>query len=75
MPVQLNETKMTLTVNGESTDYDGKATVAGLVASMDADPDRVATLLNDTIVKQDSRAAAAFNEGDRVEILAFAGGG
>jgi len=66
---------MTLIVNGESTDYNGEATLAELVASMDADPERVATMLNDEIVKQDGRAAAALNEGDRVEILAFAGGG
>ncbi|MBL7077319.1 MAG: sulfur carrier protein ThiS [Kiritimatiellae bacterium] len=66
---------MELTVNGENTDYDGEATLAGLVASMDADPERVATMLNDEIVKQEGRAAAALSEGDRVEILSFAGGG
>jgi thiamine biosynthesis protein ThiS len=66
---------MKLTVNGESTDYDGEATLAGLVASVNADPARVATMLNDEIVKQDGRAATALNEGDRVEILSFAGGG
>ncbi len=66
---------MKLKVNGESTDYDGEATLAGLVASMDADPERVATLLNDEIVKQDAREGATLTEGDRVEILSFAGGG
>ncbi len=66
---------MRLTVNGESTDYDGEATLAALVASMDADPQRVATMLNDGIVKQEGREAAALSEGDRIEILSFAGGG
>jgi thiamine biosynthesis protein ThiS len=66
---------MKLVVNGEDRDYDGEASLAALVTSMDADPDRVAAVLNDEIVKKDERTAATLSEGDRVEILSFAGGG
>ncbi len=66
---------MKLVVNGESRAYDGEATLAGLVASLDAVPERVATMLNGKIVKQDARGAAVLRDGDCVEILSFAGGG
>ncbi|MDP6439480.1 MAG: sulfur carrier protein ThiS [Kiritimatiellia bacterium] len=66
---------MKLVVNGEDRDYDGEANLAALVTSMAADPERVATMLNDEILKKNERDAAPLSEGDRVEVLSFAGGG
>ncbi|MBT3294096.1 MAG: sulfur carrier protein ThiS [Verrucomicrobia bacterium] len=66
---------MQLTLNGETTAYDGEPTLAALVAARGADPERVATMLNDAVVTRSARDATALTEGDRVEMLSFAGGG
>jgi sulfur carrier protein len=74
-PAQKDDAAMTLTVNGNTTDYDGEATLAALLAHLGADPERVATMLNDDVVQRADRAATPLADHDRVEILSFAGGG
>ena len=74
-PGPTTEGDMTVTVNGETIAYTGDATLAALVACMGAEPDRVATMLNDEVVRKPERDTTALNDGDRVEILSFAGGG
>ena len=64
-----------LTVNGESADYEGEPTLAVFLLAKGADPDRVAVMVNDEIVPRVARAARVLRDGDRVEILVFAGGG
>lgn len=66
---------MKLVVNGEPIDYDDRTTLDGLVAQRGTDAERVATMLNNEIVKRENRSAAVLHENDRIEILSFAGGG
>ena len=66
---------MKLILNGETIEYAGAVTLAALVCERGADPERVATMLNDEVVTRTARAATPLKTGDRVEMLSFAGGG
>jgi sulfur carrier protein len=64
-----------LIVNGESLEYSGDPSLARLLREQKAESDRVAVMLNDRMVPRSERDRQALSDGDRVEILVFAGGG
>lgn len=65
---------MQLKVNGEDLTYAGRPRLADLLAEV-APGRRVAVLVNTAIVRADARADHELHEGDRIEIIEFAGGG
>lgn len=66
---------MKLIINGEESTFEGIGMVSDLVAKVNPDSRRVAVLVNDMVVKADAWSARVLREGDRIEILTFAGGG
>jgi len=69
---------MKLRINGEDRDFSGSPaplTLAALVETLGMKSDRVAVELNLDIVPRDRWAATALNDGDRLEIVHFVGGG
>ena len=66
---------MTLTINGEERSFDGLGAVADLVAILGLDPRKVAVERNLEIVPRSTYATTPVAEGDRIEIVAFIGGG
>ena len=66
---------MKVVVNGEVRDCAEGTTLATLLSALQAAPERVATLVNDAVVSHADREEAVLKDGDRVEILVFAGGG
>lgn len=66
---------MQLVVNGETLDYQGDARLVSLLEHVGADSDRVATMLNNKIVRKEDRPLTTLKQGDHVEVLVFAGGG
>jgi thiamine biosynthesis protein ThiS len=66
---------MRLTVNGEERDVPGAATIAALVAVLGLDRRKLAVERNLEIVPRSAFATTALAEGDRIEIVAFVGGG
>jgi thiamine biosynthesis protein ThiS len=69
---------MKLTINGEDRTFnesEAPLTLAALIESMDMKPDRVAVELNRNIVPRDQWAQTQLNDGDRLEIVHFVGGG
>lgn len=66
---------MKLVINGESTEYAGPPVLEDLLAWMKVAPERVAVVVNDVIIRKTGRKTCALSEGDRIEILVFAGGG
>lgn len=66
---------MKLTVNGEPIDYRGAPLLPAFLRERGADPARVAVLINDEVAPRAKRDERLLAEGDRVEILVFAGGG
>ena len=66
---------MNITVNGEKRKISTGETLAGLVKKLYPHKQRIAILLNDDLIPADKQANHILKEGDRVEILTFAGGG
>jgi len=64
-----------LTVNGKAQTAPAGTTVAGLLALMGIDPARVAIERNEDVVPRKTWGEAPVAEGDKIEIVAFIGGG
>jgi thiamine biosynthesis protein ThiS len=62
-------------VNGEPREMRVGTTVAELLQELDIRPDRVAVELNLQILDRQEFDRRAFNDGDRVEVISFIGGG
>ena len=66
---------MKVQINGESRDFDGSLALSSLVEQLGMKADRVAVELNRDIVPRVKWAETQINEGDRLEIVQFVGGG
>ena len=66
---------MELFLNGERKSVDGVRTLTQLMEHLGMKSDRVAVELNREIVSRDRWAQTELNEGDRLEIVHFVGGG
>lgn len=66
---------MEITVNGQERSVAQGETILGLLNSLGIDPARVAVELDLSIVKRERWAETALEEGARVEIVQFVGGG
>lgn len=64
-----------LLVNGEARTLPAGSTVKDLVAALGLKPEQVAVERNKTIVRRADHAAVHLQEGDRVEVVTFFGGG
>lgn len=66
---------MNLVVNGELYTHNGHGSIADLLAECGADPSRVAILINGHVTPRGRWGDVKLAEGDRLELLMFAGGG
>ena len=66
---------MRLIINGETIERPATCTLEVLLRELKLQAERVATVVNDDVVPASLRAARSLHEGDRIEILTFAGGG
>jgi len=67
---------MTLHINGEERTFDSSPpTLASLVELLGMKSDRVAIELNREIVPRDKWADTTLNDGDKLEVVHFVGGG
>ena len=66
---------MNIQINGENSEIKTGETLAGLIKKLYPRKQRIAVLLNDNLIPADKQAGHILKEGDRVEILTFAGGG
>lgn len=67
--------RMVITLNGDRFDLDAPLSVSALLEKLEIDPRRVAVEHNLEIVRRQRYAEVVVNEGDRVEIVNFVGGG
>jgi thiazole synthase len=67
--------ELRLTVNGEQRTAEPGTTVAGLLRAMGVDPARVAVERNRDVVPRATWAQAGLADGDKIEVVAFIGGG
>ena len=66
---------MTLTINGESRQFEKLSNLADLIDALGLKGDRVAVELNRNIVSRPEWPATSLNDGDKLEIVHFVGGG
>jgi len=64
-----------VTVNDEPRRLDAGASVADLVAVLGLGPRRIAVEVNRALVPRETYASTPLQDGDRVEIVHFVGGG
>ncbi|MDG2205665.1 MAG: sulfur carrier protein ThiS [Alphaproteobacteria bacterium] len=66
---------MRLTINGEERDFDAPLTVEQLLGRIGIEGRKVAVERNLKIVPKSNYAGAGLNDGDKLEIVHFIGGG
>ncbi len=66
---------MKLHINGEERDFPSHLTLSSLLDQLGMKADRVAIELNRNIIARDRWPQTALQEGDRLEIVHFVGGG
>lgn len=66
---------MTIIVNGETKEYSTEVTLLEMMKDLDIVDKVMAAAVNMNIVKQDIWNSHTLNEGDKVELLDFVGGG
>ncbi|HEY9079129.1 MAG TPA: sulfur carrier protein ThiS [Magnetovibrio sp.] len=66
---------MRLTINGESQDFEASLTVNELLSRIGLDPAKVAVERNLEIVPKSTYGETALDDGDKLEIVHFIGGG
>jgi thiamine biosynthesis protein ThiS len=64
-----------LHLNGDPREYPAALTLAGLVEQLGMKSDRVAVELNRNIIPRELWSQTNLNDGDRLEIVHFVGGG
>jgi thiazole synthase len=68
-------TEVRITINGQPQTAPAGTSVAALLASLGVDPARVAIERNEEVVPRKTWGEARVAEGDKIEIVAFVGGG
>ncbi|ABL64785.1 sulfur carrier protein ThiS [Chlorobium phaeobacteroides] len=66
---------ITIELNGENYTIPRGSSVSDLLKEIGSDGKTVAVVVNELIIRPENRSLHLLMEGDRVEILVFAGGG
>ncbi|TLU85759.1 MAG: sulfur carrier protein ThiS [Chlorobium sp.] len=65
----------TIELNGKKQEVTAGSTVSDILALVGSNGKNAAVLVNEKIVRPENRSTAIVQEGDRIEVLVFAGGG
>ena len=71
----VTESAFRIVVNGENREVRAGQTIAGLVRTLELDPERLAIELDRRIVKRAAWTSTVLPDGARLEIVQFVGGG
>ena len=66
---------ITIELNGQQQVMPPGSTVSDLLSIIGSDGKSIAVVVNEHIIRPELRSAHQLHEGDRVELLMFAGGG
>lgn len=66
---------MKIRLNGEDKETADGTTIPALIKSLSLAPERIAVELNGEVVRRAEWPRVTLNEGDRVEVVHFVGGG
>jgi sulfur carrier protein len=62
-------------INGETRDVPERSSLSELIGELSLAPQRIAVEVNQQIVRRSEWAQTTLNDGDRIEIVHFVGGG
>jgi len=66
---------MTIELNGEQQALPPDSSVSDLLSILGSDGKSLAVVVNDAVIRPENRSTHQLQQGDRVELLIFAGGG
>lgn len=66
---------MKIRLNGDDKETEDGTTLPALIESLSLAPERIAVELNGEVVRRAEWPGITLNEGDRVEVVHFVGGG
>ena len=66
---------MQVYLNGETREVANQSTLGDLVRELSLQPQRIAIELNHNVVRRNEWSETMLNDGDRIEIVHFVGGG
>ncbi len=66
---------MLITLNGESKEIPADASLIDLLALLELKPERLAIEVNRQLIRRANWQSTALQEGDKIEIVHFVGGG
>ncbi len=66
---------ITIELNGQQQSLPPGSTVSDLLSIISSDGKSMAVVVNEHIIRPEKRSTQILQEGDRVELLIFAGGG
>ncbi|HVF45148.1 MAG TPA: sulfur carrier protein ThiS [Pyrinomonadaceae bacterium] len=66
---------MKIRLNGEDKDVEAHTTLPALIEGLSLAPERIAVELNGEVVRRAEWPRVTLDEGDRVEVVHFVGGG
>ncbi len=66
---------MQVRINGKGREIPGESTLEDLVHELSLSPQRIAIELNRNVVPRNHWSETTLNDGDRIEIVHFVGGG
>ena len=66
---------MQVYINGEARELSGPTSLAELITELDLPATRIAVELNLTVVRRNDWSTTVLQDGDRIEIVHFVGGG
>jgi thiamine biosynthesis protein ThiS len=75
MELVITQTTLGIRINGEHRRVPAGTTIAGMIAELGLDPQRVAVERNLAIVPRSTIAEMSVEDGDNFEIVHFVGGG
>lgn len=66
---------MHIKINGENKEVAEDQTIAGLLTSLELNPQQVAVEVNRDLVPREAHAEHTLSDGDQVEVVTLVGGG
>lgn len=75
LTIKIMSQRITIALNGEEQPLPPGSSVGDLLSILGSDGKSVAVVVNDAIIRPENRSTHQLHQGDRVELLIFAGGG
>lgn len=66
---------MRLNVNGNEQEFNGIKTAGDLLSELKIPRERVAVMVNESVIRRTNLDSAELNDGDTVEVITMVGGG